>query len=166
MSLKIVDANIADLASAKRGRRSRSPETERLVEAVSGLTPRTAKAVIPEGSETLPRLRARLNYAARAAGKKVRIVTGENRLMFALRAGRTPSASREGAAERKAAVQARAIELGRRRKTDISAQDVIDALESAGVNLDVARPGTMIGAVLRSMPEFTRTGHNKFRYSG
>ena len=166
MSLKIENASIADLKAARKGRRSRSPETERLVAAISGLIHGSAKAVLPEGSETLPKLRARLSYASRAAGKKIRIVTGDNRLMFSLRAGGSPSTAREGAAERKVLVQNKALELGKRRKTDISAQDVIDALSVTGVDLRVARPGTMAGAVLRSMPEFERTGHNRFRYTG
>ena len=166
MSLKIENANIADLKAARKGRRSRSPETERLVNAILGLVQGSAKAVLPEGSETLPGLRARLSYASRAAGKKIRIVTGENRLMFSLRGGSSPSAAREGAAERKALVQSKALELGKRRKSDISAQDVIDALSASGVDLHVARPGTVAGAVLRSMPEFERTGHNRFRFTG
>ena len=163
--MKIVDATLADMKSAPRGRRRRSPETQALVEAISALKPGQVKALIPDSGETVKKLRPRISYAARVAGKKVRIAADENKVMFTLRTGaRTGSASRAGAASRKAAVQAKAIELGKRRKSDISAQDVIDALDADGTSLGVARPGTMVGAVLRSMPEFTRTGSNLFKY--
>jgi hypothetical protein len=163
--MKIVDANISDLKTAPRGRRQRSPETQKLIEAISGLKAGQAKAVVPEGSETIKSLRTRVGYAARAADRKLRIVADDSRVMFSLRGGsRTGATSRAGAAERKAAVQKKALEMGRRRKSALSAQDVIDALRTEGVELDVARPGTMVGAVLRSMPEFERTGHNEFTY--
>ena len=163
--MKIVDANIADLKTAPRGRRQRSPETQKLIEAISSLKAGQAKAVVPEGNETVKGLRTRVGYAARAADRKLRIVADENRVMFTLRGGsRSGATSRAGAAERKAVVQKKALEIGRRRKTALSAQDVIDALNAEGVVLDVARPGTMVGAVLRSMPEFERTGQNEFTY--
>lgn len=165
-AMRIVDANIADLKTAPRGRRQRSPETQKLIEAIVNLKSGQAKAVVPEGNETVKGLRTRVGYAARAADRKLRIVADENRVMFSLRGGgRAGSSSRAGAAERKAVVQRKALELGRGRRTAISAQDVIDALAADGVELDVARPGTMVGAVLRSMPEFERTGHNEFQYA-
>ena len=163
--MKIVDANISELKTAPRGRRQRSPEMQELIDAISSLKPGQAKAVVPEGSESVKSLRTRVSYAARAAGKKLRIVADDDKVMFTIRGGaRAGSTSRAGAAERKAAVQKKALEMGRRRKTALSAQDVIDALQAEGVELDVARPGTMVGAVLRSMPEFERTGHNQFLY--
>ena len=54
--MKIVDANISDLKTAPRGRRQRSPETQKLIEAISGLKAGQAKAVVPEGSETIKSL--------------------------------------------------------------------------------------------------------------
>lgn len=169
MAIKIVDADISELRKAPRGRRSRSPEMEALVQAIAGLKPGQAKAVIPEGGETIARVRGRVSYAARAADRKVRIVTDASRVMFALRAGSRGgrgTASREGAAERKAIVQRKALELGKRSSNGITASDVISALEADRTDLGVARPGTMVGAVLRSMREFERTGHNQFKYTG
>ena len=163
--MKIVEASLSEMKSAPRGRRQRSPETQKLIDTILELKPGQARALMPEGSETVKRLRPRVSYAARVAGRKVRIVADDTRVMFTLRSGsRNGAGSRAGAASRKSKVQAKALELGKRRKTDISAKDVIDALMADGVNLGVARPGTMVGAVLRSMPEFERTGSNQFKY--
>lgn len=166
--MKIVEATLADMKNTPRGRRQRSPETQALIDSISQLKPGQVKALVPEGSETVKKLRPRISYAARVAGRKVRIAANDEKIMYTLRSGArsSSSANRAGAAARKAKVQAKALELGKRRKSDISAQDVIDALNAEGANLGVARPGTMVGAVLRSMPEFTRTGANKFKYKG
>ena len=162
--MKIVEASLADMKTAQRGRRQRSPETQELIDTILGLKPGQARALIPEGDETVKRLRPRISYAARVAGKKVRIVAKEDKVMFTLRSGaRSSSGNKAGAASRKSKVRQKAIELGKRRKRDISAQDVVDALTADGVKLGVARPGTMVGAVLRSMPEFERTGANQFK---
>ncbi len=165
--MKIVEATLSDMKKTPRGRRQRSPETQKLIDVISGLKPGQVRALVPEGNETIKQLRPRISYAARVANRKVRIAADADRVLFTLRSGsRTGSTSRAGAAARKSKVQAKALELGKRRKSDISAQDVIDALEADNVNLGVARPGTMVGAVLRSMSEFTRTGSNKFKYKG
>lgn len=162
--MKIVEASLSDMKSAPRGRRQRSPETQSLIDTILALKPGQARALMPEGDETVKKLRPRISYAARVAGRKVRIVAKDDKVMFTLRSGaRTGSGNKAGAASRKSKVQAKALELGKRRKRDISAQDVIDALMADGVNLGVARPGTMVGAVLRSMPEFERTGSNQFK---
>lgn len=165
--MKIVEATLAEMQRTPRGRRQRSPETQQLIDVITELKPGQVRAIIPEGNETVKKLRPRISYAARVAGRKVRIAADEDRVMFTLRSGtRGASPDRAGAAARKAKVQAKAIELGKRRKKEIVAQDVIDALNADGVNLGVARPGTMVGAVLRSMPEFERTGSNQFKYKG
>ncbi len=165
--MKIVEASLADMKKTPRGRRQRSPETQQLIDTIVGLKSGQVKALVPEGDETVKKLRPRISYAARVAGRKVRIAADEDRVLFTLRSGgRNGSTNRAGAAARKAKVQAKAIELGKRRKKEIGAQDIIDALNSDGVNLGVARPGTMVGAVLRSMPEFERTGSNQFKYVG
>lgn len=163
--MKLVEATLADMKSTPKGRRQRSPETQKLIDSIAQLKQGQVMALMPEGNETVKKLRPRISYAARVAGRKVRIAADDNKVMFTLRSGaRSGSASRVGAAARKAKVQTKALELGKRRKTDISAQDVIDALNADGANLGVARPGTMVGAVLRSMPEFERTGSNKFKF--
>ncbi len=165
--MKIVEASLDDMRSTPRGRRQRSPETQKLIDSISNLKQGQVLALVPEGNETIKKLRPRISYAARVAGRKVRIAADDTRVMYTLRSGsRSGASSRAGAAARKAKVQAKAIELGKRRKSELSAQDIIDALNADGTNLGVARPGTMVGAVLRSMPEFQRTGSNKFKYKG
>ena len=164
VKMKIVEASLSDMKSAPRGRRQRSPETQKLIDTIAQLKPGQARALMPEGDETVKKLRPRVSYAARAAGRKVRIVVDDTKVMFTLRSGaKSSSGNKAGAAARKSKVQAKALELGKRRKRDISAQDVIDSLTEDGVDLGVARPGTMVGAVLRSMPEFERTGSNTFK---
>jgi hypothetical protein len=165
--MKVVEARISEMKRKRFGRK-RSPEMQQLIDVIAALKPGQAKALVPEGKETVKNLHQRILNAARIAGKKVRIVAEAQRVLFALRSagrsGSTPSRSR--AAARKSKVQAKVLELGKRGKSDISAQDVIDALTADGQDLGVARPGTMVGAVLRSMPEFQRIGPNKFRYIG
>ncbi len=165
--MKIVEATLADMRNTPRGRRQRSPETQKLIDSITQLKQGQVMALVPEGNETIKKLRPRISYAARVAGRKVRIAADNDKVMYTLRSGsRSGSSSRAGAAARKAKVQAKALELGKRRKSNISAQDVIEALTKDGASLGVARPGTMVGAVLRSMPEFERTGSNTFKYKG
>ena len=84
--------------------------------------------------------------------------------MFALQkrgpSGRDPSA----AAERREAVQGKALELAGSGQGEITADDVVEALGQDGLNLNVSRPATMVGAALRAMKEFERVGRNIFRY--
>ena len=165
--MKIVEATLSDMKRTPRGRRQRSPETQQLVDTITELKPGQVRALVPEGDETIKKLRPRISYAARVAGRKVRIAADNDRIMFTLRSGgRSSGSNRAGAAARKTKVQAKALELGKRRKSELSAQEIIDALTKDGVDLGIARPGTMVGAVLRSMPEFERTGNNVFKYTG
>ena len=165
MPITIVDAEYHRLRRAARTGRVRSKETQHIIKAIEELAPGKAKALVPERGETAPRLRARLAYAARAAGVKLRVVTEENRVLFTVRAGAGPR-GRGGAAERKRAVQQKAIQLGRGGRRSLTAADVIKALEVDGVTFNIARPATMVGAVLRFMKEFERTGRNTFKYRG
>jgi hypothetical protein len=163
--MKIVEARLSDMTSTQRERRQRSPETQKLIDTILELKSGQARALMPEGDETVKKLRPRISYAARVAGRKVRIVADKNKVMFTLRSGsRNGSRNKTGAALRKSMVQKKAVELGKQRKREISAQDVIAALAVDGVSLGVARPGTMVGAVLRAMPEFERTGSNQFKF--
>lgn len=166
MPMTIVDADIDNLRKAARTGRVRSTETLELVQAIETLEPGKAKALIPDEGETVGRLRSKLSYAARSADTKIRIVTDENRVMFALRSGAAGGKTRGGATARRDTVQEKALELARGGKRSITAEDVLDALDKEGVTFDVARPATMVGAVLRAMPEFERVGRNEFRYRG
>jgi len=86
--MRIVDADISDFRHAARRGRARSPETQQLIDAIAALTPGTAKAVMLEPDHTGSRIRARLTYAARVAGKRLQIVMQEDRVLFALRSSR------------------------------------------------------------------------------
>jgi hypothetical protein len=165
MPIKIVDADINRLRTASRSGRSRSQETLRLMRAIDDLRPGRAKALLPEQGESMARLRSRLNYAARASGHKLRVVTDQDRVLFALRGGAV-SRPRAGGAERREAVQKKALALAKGGRGPITAESVLKAMAADGVKFDVARPATMVGAVLRAMPEFERTGKNQFRYKG
>ena len=167
MAIKIVDANLNDILSTRRAGRARSPETQMLLDSISALRPGQAKAVVPERGESIPAVRSRIAYAARIANVKLRIVTGSDRLMFALRQGAASNtANREDAAARRESVQKAALKMGRSRKTRLTAENILDGLRKNGIEFDMARPGTMVGAVLRSMPQFERVGKNQFKYVG
>ena len=166
MAIQFVSVDINEFRAARRTERVRSPEVRELVQAIGQLKPGQAKAVVIERGESAKTLRSRISYAARAAGVRIRIVVDNDRLMFSLRsAGRVADASgRQDASARKEAVRSKALAIGRRRK-EISADDVAASLDPVTLS-GVRRPGTMVGAVLRSMDEFERVGHNRFRYKG
>ncbi|MEX2379044.1 MAG: hypothetical protein WD848_13570 [Dehalococcoidia bacterium] len=164
--MEIIDANINDLRKSSQNGRTRSPETIKMMEAIESLASGKAKAIIPEGDESIRRLRVRLGYAARAVGVKLRTVSDDKRVMFTLRGGATSAAVKPGGAERRELVRSKALQMARAGKTVLTADDVLKALQADGAVLDAARPTTAVGAVLRSMPEFGRAGKNTFSYQG
>jgi hypothetical protein len=167
MAIKIVDADLNYILKARRAGRARSPETQMMLDSISELRPGQAKAIVLENRETIPAVRSRLAYAARVAGVKLRVATNRDRIMFALRRGGPASgADREGAAARRESVQQAALGMGGSRKTPLSAENVLAVLSKNGIVFEMSRPGTMVGAILRSMPEFERVGRNQFRYIG
>jgi len=66
----------------RRGR-ARSEETEQLVEAIMSLNAGQAKAVELDAGEDARKIRSKLNYASRVAGRKLRIVIEDHRVLFA-----------------------------------------------------------------------------------
>jgi hypothetical protein len=165
LAIKIVDADFARLKKATRAGRVRSELTLQLIKAINELGPGKAKALVAERGETAARLRTRLGYAARAAGVKLRVAVEDNRVLFSLRRGVGP-ANKAGAASRKRTVAQKAIQLAKGGRKSLTAEDVLKALDADGVKLGMARPATMVGAVLRNMSEFERTGRNTFKYRG
>ena len=83
--MNIVDADIASLRKAARRGRTRSQETITLIEAIDDLAPGRAKAIVIEEGQTGEKLRSRLTYAAKAAGKRLQIAVQEDRVLFALK---------------------------------------------------------------------------------
>jgi len=84
MIVRIVDADIDALKNAARRGRVRSPETQQLVDTIDSMTEGTAKAILLEPGQTGQKVRSRLAYAARIAGKRLQIVVQEDRVLFAL----------------------------------------------------------------------------------
>ena len=82
--MKIIDVDIRDLSKATRRVRARSEVTEQLVEAISNLKANDAKAIVLDAGDTARKLRSRLSYAARIAGKRLQIGIAEDRVIFAL----------------------------------------------------------------------------------
>jgi len=165
MAVTIVDADIGSLRTAGRAGRARSPETRDLIEAIQALGPGQAKAVLLDPGETIPKIRSRLAYASRIAGKKIRIATDGQRLLFTLRHEGRAGSDRAGTARRRETIRAKALELARGGRKEITAEDVLSALKADGVTFGLARPATMVGAVLRASDEFDRIGRNVFRYN-
>ena len=156
--MEIVDADIRDL-QRKRPRRSRSPQMAQLIEVVQALRSGDAKALVAERGEKVTTLRSRLGVASRVTGVKLRTVTDGKRVLFT-RSGR--ASSKAGAIARRDAIQAKALQLAKKGQS-VSAEDVVGALAADGNPLDVARPATAVGAVLRRMDEFKRVGQNRFQ---
>lgn len=159
--LRIVDADPKVLRSAPRRQRSRSPEVLRLIKLLDELPPGQAKALVPEGDETVARLSVRLTTARKVSGVKLRVIKQPDRILFALKV-RTGALIRAQAAERRQLVTDIALQLARRRKT-ITAEGVVKALDAAGTPVTGARPATAVGAILRRMTEFSRIAKNEFR---
>ena len=164
MPVRIVDADIGTVRNAARAGRARSPETKRLIQAVEDLAPGRAKAILLDAGETASKARGRLVYAARVADRKLRIVTDGQRVLFALRDSSGRRGSRGETSRRRRVVLAKALDLVKAGRPEVAAQDVLRSLNAEGVTFDVARPGTMVGAVLRAAPEFERIGRNVFRF--
>ena len=82
--MQIIDIDAAEMKNAARRGRTRSPETQNLIDAIDSLTPNDAKAVVLEAGDTGPRIRSRLVYAARVSGKRLQIAIQDDRVLFGL----------------------------------------------------------------------------------
>ncbi len=82
--MKIVEVNIDEMNRvAKRGR-VRSSETQQLISAIEALKPGAAKAIMLGSGDTPQKVRARIAYAGRIAGKRVQVAIESERVLFAL----------------------------------------------------------------------------------
>ena len=86
--MKIVDADISALKRTRSRRRVRSPEIRQMVEAIDTLQTGKAKALILEVGQDMTKLRAKLMYASKIAGRKLRVVVEGDRIFFTRAAGR------------------------------------------------------------------------------
>ena len=86
--MKIVDADIKDVRKSRSRGRVRSKETLDLIRAIDELGPGKAKAIMIEPGQDAKKVRAKLAYAAKIAGKKLKIVVESDRVLFARGPGR------------------------------------------------------------------------------
>ena len=86
--MRIIDADINALKRTRARGRVRSMETRQMIEAIDDLGPGKAKAVIVERGQDPAKLRARLMYAAKIAGRRLRVVVEDDRILFARGPGR------------------------------------------------------------------------------
>ncbi len=89
--MKIVDIPIGQLRTARRRGRARSPETLALIEAIESLESGTAKALVLERGEDATKLRAKLMYAAKIVGRRLRVAVEDDRVLFTRGPGRPRS---------------------------------------------------------------------------
>ncbi len=82
--MRIIDVNIDQLKTTGRRGRARSAETEQLIAAITALKSGSAKAIMIGSADTPQKVRARVAYASRLAGKRLQIVVQEDRVLFAL----------------------------------------------------------------------------------
>ena len=81
--MQITDATLAELKSAGRRGRTRSPETVALIEAIESLKAGEAKAIVVEPGQSAAMVRAKLMYVSKSIGVKLQIATQDDRVMFA-----------------------------------------------------------------------------------
>lgn len=83
-TMKIIDIELSEINAASNRGRVRSAETQKLINVISDLDRKTAKAVIIEKGVSAAKIRSRLAYAAKLAGRRLRISVREDRVMFAI----------------------------------------------------------------------------------
>ena len=84
VNLKIVDINIEELSRASRRGRVRSAETQQLMNAIDALKSGAAKAIVLGSGDNPAKVRARIAYAGRLAGKRLQIAVESDRILFGL----------------------------------------------------------------------------------
>jgi len=82
--VKIIDIDIKEMSTATRRGRSRSAETQELFNVITSLDRNTGKAVIIEKGGSTAKIRSRLTYAAKLAGKRLKIAVRDDRVMFTI----------------------------------------------------------------------------------
>ncbi len=82
--LEIIDIDIKEMSVATRRGRARSAETQELINIITSLDRKTGKAVIIEKDGSPAKIRSRLTYAAKLAGKRLKIAVRGDRVMFTI----------------------------------------------------------------------------------
>ena len=86
--MKIVDADISALKRTRSRRKVRSLEIQQMVDAIDTLQTGKAKALIVEPGQDTTKLRTKLMYASKIAGRKLRVVVEGDRIFFTKGPGR------------------------------------------------------------------------------
>lgn len=82
--MQIIDIDIQELERARRGGRARSAETLQLIESIEALGKDEARGIAITDQLTERKVRARLAYAARLAGRRLTIASDGEKVMFTL----------------------------------------------------------------------------------
>lgn len=82
--VKIIEIDIKEMSTATRRGRARSAETQELINVITSLDRNTGKAVIIEKGGSTAKIRSRLTYAAKLAGKRLKIAVRDDRVMFTI----------------------------------------------------------------------------------
>ena len=82
--MKIIDVNIEELSKASRRGRARSSETQQLLAAIDSLKGKAAKAIMVGSGDSPQKVRARIAYVGRLAGKRLQIAVESDRVLFGL----------------------------------------------------------------------------------
>jgi hypothetical protein len=83
--LNIEETEFNRMKKAQRRGRVRSRETQELIDAINSLVPGVAKAVVVGPGQTSQKVRARVMYAGKAAGKSLQAAVSGNKVLFALK---------------------------------------------------------------------------------
>jgi len=83
-TVKIIDIDIKEMETASKRGRARSADTQKLIDVINKLDRKTGKAVVIEKGVVAAKIRSRLNYAAKLACKRLKIVIREDRVMSAI----------------------------------------------------------------------------------
>lgn len=86
--MRIVDVPVTELQRVRRRGRARSSETLQLIDAIEALKPGQARAIELGQGEDPTKIRAKLAYASKIAGKRLRVVVADHRVLFARGPGR------------------------------------------------------------------------------
>ena len=92
--MRIVDVPLSELQRTRRRGRVRSEETTALIDAVLSLKAGQAKGIELDAEEDPRRIRSKLNYAARIADRRIRVVLEDHRVLFARSRRRTRGRAR------------------------------------------------------------------------
>lgn len=85
--MEIIDQRYSDYAKLRRRGSSRTKEVAQLVEAIGALRSGKAKTIILETGRDPSKLRVKLHYAAKIAGRRINVAVADDRVVFVLASG-------------------------------------------------------------------------------